>query len=226
MDGRAVGHLQGRPFSGTGYPCHDAFMDPDMAKPKKPKAAPQLPPPERRVTICVIGAPHGVRGEARVKSFTGDPMAIADYGTLFAADGRAFEIEDGRHLKDDMLVVSFEGIHDREAIKALTGLELFVDRHALPEAEEEDEFYHADLIGMTIVGLEGEKIGALHLIHNYGAGDILEIRPASGGPTWLIPFTKAAVPRVDMLAREIRVDAAQILKPEPRAAKPAGEPGD
>lgn len=197
-----------------------------MAKPKKPKAPPVMPPPERRVTICVIGAPHGVRGQCRVKAFTADPMAIADYGTLFAADGRAFEIDDGRHLKDDMLVVSFEGITDRDVVQKLTGLELFVDRANLPEDEDEDEFYHADLVGLDVVDLTGAPVGTLHLVQNYGAGDILEVRPAEGGPTWLIPFTKAAVPKVDIKARRIEIDPAYLMKPETRAAKPADEPED
>jgi 16S rRNA processing protein RimM len=194
-----------------------------MAKPKTPKAAPQLPPPERRVTICVVGAPHGVRGEARVKSYTGDPMAVADYGTLFSADGRAFEIEDGRHLKDDMLVVAFEGIHDRDAIKALTGIELFVDRAMLPETEEEDEFYHADLIGLDVVDLDGNKIGTLHTVLNFGAGDLLEIKPLQGGQTWLQPFTKVATPKVEIAARRITIDPLHLAKPEARPAKGSPE---
>lgn len=194
-----------------------------MAKPKKPKAAPAVPPPERRLTLCVVGAPHGVRGEARVKSYTGDPMAIADYGTLFSADGRAFEIEDGRHLKDDMLVVSFEGIRDRDQIKALTGTELFVDRAMLPEAEEEDEFYHADLIGLDVVDLTGKKIGTLHTVLNFGAGDLLEIKPLQGGQTWLQPFTKVATPKVEIAARRITIDPAHLAKPEARPAKGSPE---
>lgn len=197
-----------------------------MSKPKKPKAAPTLPPPERRVTICVIGAPHGVRGQARVKSFTADPMAIADYGTLFSDKGLAFEIDDGRHLKDDMLVVSFEGITDRDEIKKFTGTELFVDRANLPDDEEEDEFYHADLVGLDVLDLEGAPVGTVHLVQNYGAGDILEVRPVEGGPTWLIPFTKAAVPKVEITARRIEIDPAYLMKPETRAAKPAEEPED
>jgi 16S rRNA processing protein RimM len=217
-----------------------------MAKPKTPKAPAVMPPPERRVTICVIGAPHGVRGQCRVKSFTADPMAIADYGTLFSDKGRAFEIDDGRHLKDDMLVVSFEGITDRDVIKAFTGTELFVDRANLPDDAEEDEFYHADLVGLDVVDLDGAPVGTVHLVQNYGAGDILEVRPAeampaevdtgfapgmaskksSGGPTWLVPFTKAAVPKVDIKARRVEIDPAHLMKPETRAAKPAEEPED
>lgn len=197
-----------------------------MAKPRTPKVPATMPPPERRVVLCVVGAPHGVRGEARVKAFTGDPMAIADYGTLFAADGRAFEIDDGRFLKDDLLVVKFAGISDRDAIKALTGTELFIDRALLPDDEEEDEFYHADLVGLAVVDAAGASIGKVISVHNFGAGDILEIRPEAGGGTWLLPFTKAAAPKVDCAAGQIVIDPGFLAKPEPPKAKPADEPGD
>ncbi len=197
-----------------------------MAKSKKPKPSTTMPPPEQRLVLCVIGAPHGVRGECRVKSFTGDPMAIADYGTLFAADGRAFEIDDGRFLKDDMLVVKFAGMSDRDEVAKLTGTELFVDRANLPETEEEEEFYHADLIGLDAVEATGESVGTVLIVHNFGAGDILEIRPREGGPTWLLPFTKAAVPMVDLAGKRIIVDPAFLAKPEPPKAKPADEPMD
>lgn len=194
-----------------------------MKKPCKAKASASCPPPERRVTLLVIGAPHGVRGEARVKSFTGDPMAVADYGTLFAADGRAFEIDDGRFLKDDLLVVKFAGITDRNTVAKLTGTELFVDRDSLPEPEEEDEFYHADLIGLEVVDLEGGKIGTLQAVHDFGAGDLLEIRPLAGGATWLLPFTKIAAPEVSIAARRIVIDPAFLAKPEMRKTGDGGE---
>ena len=195
-------------------------------KPRKPKPSTTMPPPERRLVLCVVGAPHGVRGECRVKAYTADPLAIADYGTLFAADGRAFDIEAGRLLKDDMLVVHFAGMSDRDIVARLTGTELFVDRANLPETEEEDEFYHADLIGLAVVDAGGVAHGTVHMLQNYGAGDILEIRPVDGGPTWLLPFTKAAAPKVDLAARCVVIDPAFLAKPETAKAKPADEPMD
>ncbi len=87
---------------------------------KKPKAQPVMPPPDRRLVVATIGAPHGVRGECRVKSYTADPLSLGDYGPLFLPDGRALEIIDGRPLKDDMLVVRFKGMSDRDAVQALT----------------------------------------------------------------------------------------------------------
>lgn len=193
-----------------------------MAKPRRPKPMPTLPPPERRVVLAVIGAPHGVRGECRVKSFTADPLAIDDYGPLFAADGRMFEIEAGRLLKDDMLVVRFAGITDRDRARTLTGTELFVDRAMLPEPEEE-EFYHSDLIGLAVVDQAGDGLGRIAAVHDFGAGDILEIRPEADGATWLLPFTRAAAPRVDIAAGRIVIDPAFLMKPEP--AKDAGGEG-
>lgn len=174
-----------------------------------------LPPVDRRVVMAVVGAPHGVRGEARVKCFTQDPMALCDYGPLFISDGRSFTIASARPLKDDMLVVRFEGISDRDAIAALTRSELFIDREALPPVADEDEFYQADLIGLDIVTSSGEKLGTLIAIHDFGAGDVLDIRPDEGGGTWFLPFTKIAAPKVDTAARTIIVDPAYLMKPEP-----------
>lgn len=185
---------------------------------------PVMPPPERRLVVAVIGAPHGVRGECRVKSYTGDPLAIADYGPLFAADGRVFEIDDGRHLKDDMLVVRFAGVTDRDIVAKLTNTELFVDRANLPETEEEDEFYHADLIGLEAVDAAGTLIGTVHNLQNFGAGDILEIRPVVGGAIWLLPFSKAAVPKVDVPGGRIVIDPEFLAKPEPQQARPDFDP--
>jgi 16S rRNA processing protein RimM len=195
-------------------------------KPRKPKAAPQMPPPERRVVLCVIGAPHGVKGECRVKSFTGDPLAVADYGTLFAGDGRIFEIEGGRLLKGDMLVLKLAGLSTPEAVKALTGTELFVDRDNLPETDDEEEFYHADLIGLAVAASGEPALGTISAVHDFGAGDILEIRPTGGGGTWLLPFTKVAAPKIDLATRLVTIDPVFLTKPETRKEKPPEEPED
>ncbi|MYZ49302.1 ribosome maturation factor RimM [Propylenella binzhouense] len=160
-----------------------------------------------RVVMARIGAPHGVRGEARVKSFTGDPAALADYGPLFAADGRRFEIERLRPAKE-MLVVKFAGIDRREDVERLTGTDLYVERGTLPPPEE-DEFYHADLIGLDAIGAAGEPLGTVVAVHDFGAGDLLDIAPPRG-PSRLVPFTKAAVPVVDLAAGRLVV----ILPPE------------
>ncbi|HEY6632867.1 MAG TPA: ribosome maturation factor RimM [Rhizobiaceae bacterium] len=153
--------------------------------------------------MAVIGAAHGIKGELRVKTFTGDPMALADYGPLYAKDGRAFEIEAIRPA-GDVVVVRFKGLGDRTAAEGLTGIELFVDRSVLPP-EEEDEFYYADLVGLAIRDETGAEAGRVVAVQNFGGGDILEIT-FQGRKGMLIPFTQAAVPEVDVAGGFIRVD--------------------
>ena len=157
------------------------------------------------ILLARIGAAHGVRGEVRVKSFTAEPMSLGDYGPLTAADGRRFDIERLRPAKQ-VVIAKFRGIDDRASAEALNGTELYVDREALPAAGE-DEFYHADLIGLTALREAGEALGTIVAIHDFGAGDILEIAPARG-PSLLVPFTRAAVPHVDMAGGRVIVSAA------------------
>lgn len=196
--------------------CSGIFMEEAAVKKPRSRAVPKPPPPESRLAVGVIGAAHGVRGECRVKSFTADPLAIADYGPLFNENGQHFEIETGRHVKDDMLVVKFVGLTDRDQIRPLTGTLLYVDRNALPPPEEEDEFYHADLIGLPVFDGEGNLLGQVQALHDFGAGDLIEIAPQSGGGTWLQPFTRIATPVVDIAGRRIVIDPAFLAKPERR----------
>ncbi|MCR5857117.1 ribosome maturation factor RimM [Mesorhizobium sp. J428] len=160
--------------------------------------------PQNPIQMAVIGAAHGIKGEVRVKSYTGDPLALDDYGPLYTEDGRAFTILNIR-MQKDMAVVRFKGVNDRSAAEALTGTALFVDRDMLPEDLEDEEFYHADLIGLDAVDLEEAPIGKIMAVHNFGGGDILEIARTTRS-TVLVPFTKAAVPLVDVLAGKVQVD--------------------
>jgi 16S rRNA processing protein RimM len=158
-----------------------------------------------RILVGRFGAPHGVRGEVRVKSFTADPLALASYDGLTDASGaRAFRFESARLVKDDMLVVRVEGVRDRTAAEALTNGDLYLPRAALPQTEE-DEFYVADLIGLDVVDVAGAPFGRVRDVLNYGAGDILDIERGEGA-SLLVPFTKTAVPHVDMKARRVVVD--------------------
>ena len=159
-------------------------------------------PQAERVLLAAIGAPHGVKGEVRVKSFAAEPQALADYGPLLGDDGRTFEIERLRPGKT-VLVVKFRGIDDRNAAAALNGISLHVARDRLPAAEP-DEFYHADLIGLAAETATGDPLGTVIAVHNFGAGDLLEIAPSRGSPL-LVPFTKAIVPGVDIGAKRIVV---------------------
>lgn len=150
----------------------------------------------RRITVARIGAAHGVAGWLRLKPFTGEPGAIARYGPLETADGRGFEIVGLKEAKGGLLV-RFKGVDDRTAAEALTGLELSVPRARLPGLADEDEFYQADLVGLAAETADGAPLGRVTAVLNYGAGDILEIRPEQGASI-LVPFTRAAVPEIDM----------------------------
>ncbi len=156
-----------------------------------------------RILLAKIGTAHGVRGEVRVKAFTGDPAALGRYGPLWAEDGRLFEIERLRPAKE-VVVAKFRGIDDRNAAEALNGTPLYVDRERLPDPEE-DEYYHADLIGLAAETSAGERLGTVVAIHDFGAGDIVEIAPPEG-PSLLVPFTKETVPAVDLAAARIVIE--------------------
>lgn len=169
--------------------------------------------------ICVarIGAPHGVRGQVRLWTFTEDPYAALGYGPLRTRDGkRTFEIDDVREAKGH-LVATLKGVSDRDAAAGLNGVELYVARDALPDTED-GEYYHADLIGLAAVSAAGEPIGRVLAIHNFGAGNIIEIAPASGA-TMLLPFTDAVVPVVDLAAGHVVIELpGEIIGDDPETA--------
>lgn len=154
--------------------------------------------------IAVVGAPHGIKGEVRMKAFTGDPMAIGDYGPLQAADGRRFRVKPLR-LAKSVVVARIKGIEDRTAVEALKGLELFIDRSALPEDLDEDEYYFSDLVGLAAEDEQGGNWGKVIAVHDYGGGDLLELSVPGRGSV-LIPFTGAAVPDVSIENGRIVVD--------------------
>src|SRR6266481_4849944 len=156
--------------------------------------------------ICVarIGAPHGVRGAVKLRTFTEDPFAVKEYGPLTTKDGaRQFEVTHVREARDH-LVATLKGIATREDAERLNGIELYIAREKLP-ATDDDEYYHADLIGLTAVNAANEPLGRVVAIHNFGAGNIIEIAP-SHGPTMLLPFTNAVVPTVDLAGGRVVID--------------------
>lgn len=157
------------------------------------------------VRMAVIGAPHGVRGELRVKSFTADPLAIGDYGPLHDAEGRLYEVLDVRPAKT-VVVVRFKGVTTREQAEALNGVELLVARDALPDEDlEEDEFFHADLVGLEVRDGDGKTLGKVTALQDFGGGDLLEIT-LGGRKGVLIPFTMAAVPVVDVAGGFVTIE--------------------
>ncbi len=164
--------------------------------------------------ICVakIGAAHGVRGEVKLWTFTSDPLAVISYGALSTSDGkRQFEVARARAVKDH-LVAALKGIATRDDAERLNGIELYIARDKLP-ATDADEFYHADLIGLAAVDAANELIGRVLAIHNFGAGDIIEIAP-SQGPTLLLPFTRAVVPAIDLAQGRVTVALPQEIDGE------------
>ena len=157
-----------------------------------------------RVILAVVGAPHGVRGEARVKLFAESIDSLAAYGPLTSADGRVFTVLSARPLKDDMAVVRFREITSREAAERINRVELGVARSALPDLDDEDEVYHADLVGLAAETPAGAPLGRVIAVHDHGAGDMLEV--AGTGPSKLYPFTKAVVPTIDLAGGRIVIE--------------------
>jgi 16S rRNA processing protein RimM len=156
--------------------------------------------------ICVarIGAAHGVRGAVKLWTFTEDPLAVKRYGPLLTKDGaRQFEVTHAREAKGH-LVAMLKGVSTREEAERLNGIELYIAREKLP-ATSEDEYYHADLIGLAAVTAANEPLGRVIAIHNFGAGDIIEIAPPHGA-TMLLPFTNAVVPIVDLGGGRVVID--------------------
>ena len=164
-------------------------------------------PASRLVQIGVIGAAHGVRGEVRVKAFTADPTALKRYAPVTdAAQTRSFAVAGLRPLKDDMLVVRFQGVDTREAAEALNGTGLFLPRAALPTPADPDEFYNADLIGLRVESAAGALLGHVAAVPNFGADDLLEVRLEGRSETVYLPFTKAVVPVVDIAGGRLVAD--------------------
>lgn len=157
---------------------------------------------DTRICLGAFAGAHGVRGEAKVKTFTQDPHDIAAYGQVESEDGkRRFTLKIIRNLKADLVLVRSSQIDSREDAQSLAGTRLYVPRERLGEIEDEDEFFYADLIGLNVLDETDSKIGTVQGVHNFGAGDILEITDmlAHKG-SHLVPFTKQSVPTINMNA--------------------------
>lgn len=158
-----------------------------------------------RVLLGSIVGVHGVRGAVKIRSHTADPAAIAGYGPLTDASGeRRFKLRVIGQARGNV-VAKIEGVVDRDAAERLRGVDLYVARDVLPPPEEEDEYYLADLIGLAAVTEAGAPYGTIVDIRDFGAGDLLEIRPDGGGPTVFLPFTRDIVPVIDIEAGRIVV---------------------
>jgi 16S rRNA processing protein RimM len=177
-----------------------------------------------RVCVARIGAAHGTRGEVKLWPFTAAPDAVNDYGPLETADGsRTFEIESLRPAKE-FFVARLKGVTDRTAAERLRNTDLYVSRERLPEPEPE-EFYHADLIGLAAQDATGKALGTVVAVHNFGAGDLLEIAPADGGETMMLPFTAAIVPVIEIACGRVIVNAPPGLLEQDSSDSDALSPG-
>jgi 16S rRNA processing protein RimM len=165
--------------------------------------------PAAQICVARIGAAHGVRGEVKLWTFTEDPFAVKRYGPLRTQDGaRQFEVTQAREAKGH-LVATLKGVATREDAERLNGVELYVARDKLP-ATGEDEYYHADLIGLAAVTPLNEPLGRVVAIHNFGAGNLIEIAPPQGA-TMLLPFTNAVVPSVDLAGGRVVIELPEEI---------------
>jgi 16S rRNA processing protein RimM len=162
------------------------------------------------VLLAVVTAAQGLKGDVRVKTFTEVPERLASYGVLHTPEGRRLEIAALRISKANSAVIHFKGIENRESAEQLVNARLLVERDALP-ATALDEFYHADLIGLRARDGDGRLIGEIRAIHNFGAGDVIELERRDGG-TLLLPFTRDFVPRIDVVNGCITVSEPEDLE--------------
>jgi 16S rRNA processing protein RimM len=170
----------------------------------------------KQICVARIGAAHGVRGAVKLWIFTEDPLAVLRVGPLTTNDGaHHFTVAHAREAKDH-LVATLQGVTTRDDAEKLNGVELYVARDKLPVTDD-DEYYHADLIGLSAVTATDEPIGRVIAIHNFGAGDLIEIAPAHG-PTMLLPFTNAVVPTVDIAGGHVVIELPGEIDGEDAAA--------
>jgi 16S rRNA processing protein RimM len=167
----------------------------------------------------IVGA-HGIKGEVKIATFTATPEGIASYGALFNVDGtRRFEVVSMRVASGGAAIARLKGVSDRTAAENLRGVDLYAEKSAFPDLSGEDEYYHSDLIGLAAVSPEGDRLGEIVGVHNYGAGDLLEVRVIGERKTDLIPFEKSYVPEVDLQRRCITV-----VRPTYQAESEEGAP--
>ncbi|SOD91606.1 ribosome maturation factor RimM [Caenispirillum bisanense] len=174
-----------------------------------------------RVLVGVVVGAHGIRGDVKVKSFTGEPEGVAAYGPVQTESGqRTFSLR-VKGMAKGTVICAVKGVADRNAAEALKGTRLYLPRTALPPQQlEDDEYYHADLVGLTVEMADGSgTVGTVAAVYDFGAGDILEVTPVDGGLTHkpvLVPFTRAVVPVVDIAARRLVIDPPAGLIDESR----------
>lgn len=161
-------------------------------------------PEQSRIVLGVITGVHGVQGEVKLKSFTADPEAIASYGPLDASNGTVLQIKSLKAHKDQYRA-RIDGVSDRNTAETLKGLELSIARERLPEPED-DEVYHADLIGLSVLDLAGSPMGKVVNVLDFGAGELLELKLQDVKSTILMPFNRQTVPDINLDAGTLSID--------------------
>jgi len=161
---------------------------------------------KNQLCLGVIVGAQGVRGEVRIKPFTAEPEDVGAYGPVSNAPGtRSFDISVLRIAKG-LVIAKLKGVNDRNEAEILKGTELFTDRSKLPEPEDENTFYHADLVGLRVDDSEGTVVGHVAAVFDHGAGDVIDIRCATEGRLISLPFTRAVFPKVDVVSGVLVVD--------------------
>jgi len=180
----------------------------------------------KRLCLGIITGVHGIHGEVVIKSYTQNPLDIKAYGPLDDESAeRQFTITKARLAKKG-IVARLKGVEHRNEAEALKGTGLFVDQSMLPEPDEEDEYYFTDLMGLAVVLADDQPYGTVTALHNFGAGDLIEINPVDGKATEIFPFDKATVPRVDLEQGKITLNPPLMIAPEappknpPKPVKP------
>ena len=154
------------------------------------------------ILVARVAGAFGVKGEVRLTAYTADPMALASYRELKRDSGApGLTILSARPAKGG-IVARTQEVATREQAEALRGLQLYIPREILPEPADEDEFYLIDLIGLAVVTPDGEPLGVVRTVQDFGAGDLLEIQPPHG-PSWWLPFTREAAPEVSLAERRV-----------------------
>ena len=172
-----------------------------------------------RICLGVMVGAHGVRGLVKVKAFTEVPEDVAAYGAVSDEGGkRRWTLEIAGRAKG-VVLARVAGVSDRDQAQALHGTRLYVERSALPALEEEEVFYHADLVGLRVEDTTGQALGQVQAVENYGAGDLLEIVDAEGR-SQMLPFTRAAVPEVDLAGGRLVVQPPADVMASEDAAEP------
>jgi 16S rRNA processing protein RimM len=165
---------------------------------------------DRLICVGKVLSPHGIKGQVKIKSFTEDPETLAEFPVLYDGKKQINYRITLHSINKDVLIASISGVNDRTAAEGVKGKELFVERSMLPVLEDEEEFYYEDMIGLAVFSSQGEPIGQVKALHNFGAGDMMEVT-CENGKDMLIPFTHKTVPVVDIAGGRVALGEVEVV---------------